>query len=151
MAPYRHPKSGAWMCPCGQPFPEMAAAALCSHPATGGKIPPMVDTEQPDWWSPADEAILRGELQKLAGLPRPAYVACDKEIWVPPVRPPRRWVRELGAVICILGIALGIVLLLSVGSEYTAPPVCPGDPAGCADLQTVDPTTVGPAPGPTGR
>jgi hypothetical protein len=97
----------------------------------------MVDAEKPtEWWSPADEAILRGELAKL---PRPAYIERDHDrmIYRPVgrVRPRRRWIVEvIGVWIAVAGIAAGLVLLMGVAG--------PGEPA--PNRSTVTPTTYGP-------
>lgn len=109
------------------------------------------DMDMPDWWSAQDEEILRGELAKLANLPRPC-IEREKErlVYVPitNVRQPKRWVREIGAWIVLAGIALGAVLLLSVGGERPMPPSCLGDPAGCADFTMIPSTAVPPPTGP---
>jgi len=107
-----------------------------------------------EWWTPADAEILRGAVAELEGLPRPAYVERERDrlayrpIVVPEPRR-RRWAREIGAWIVVVASAALILLLLSWAGERPAPPICPGDPAGCADFQTVEPTTYGP-PGPSG-
>lgn len=138
LTPYRHAAWGSWMCPCGnlEPFPSLEAARRCDHPVH----------RPTSWWSEKDETILRGELAKLADLPRPAYLQRDMDrlAYSPiTISSRRRWAREIGAWITIAGIALGIMLLLAVGGERPMPSVCPGDPAGCADL-TATPATNGP-------
>jgi hypothetical protein len=135
MTPYL--MNGTWVCPCGQQFPCEGSAVACPHPATRGKIPAMVDSEVPEWWTTHDEIILRGEVAKLAEL-RPAWVQ-TRPAWVQPRRsgltpwtqpvaayappPPRRWVREVGAWLIIAATAVGLLLLLSVGDENRSP--CP--------------------------
>lgn len=150
LLPYRN--GDAWVCPCGQQFATDFEARLCEHPATRGKLPAAFTGHVPptEWWTPHDEEILAGELAALSGLPRPAYIERDRDRLVyRPVYVPlpfwRRAGREIGAWIFIVGVALGIILLLSVGGEQTAPPPCPGDPAGCADLPAVTPWTPPPA------
>lgn len=135
------------MCPCGslQPFASAADLRTCDHPLTS-------------WWTDRDTAILEGEVAKLADLPRPLYIQREHgrmvygpiNVPITNVRYPRRWPAELAALLMIVGIALGVIMLLSVGGERTAPPPCPGDPAGCADIATV-PVTMVPPPAPTGR
>lgn len=108
------------------------------------------DHDRPDWWSEHDEAILAGELAKLADLPRPAALP-QRQPFVPgaPARAPEP--RLTGAVIfaCAVFLLVAIVgAVMALGADARpAPSPCPGDPAGCADFIT--PTTYGP-PGPAG-
>lgn len=101
------------------------------------------DRDHPEWWTRQDEEILRGALAELGELPRPPYVERepDRLVYVPLPRR-RRWAREIGAWITLVAVTVLVLLLASWAGERPAPPICPGDPAGCADLQTVDPTTI---------
>lgn len=130
------------------------------------------DTDMPEWWGPGDEAILRGELAKLADLPRPAGPLPQRTPAVPATpaaRPKRSWrsssPREIGALI----IVFAALLLLCVfafspdpapSTTGPGPGACGGQPAACADPPCVGdpasgcgfttmPMTYGP-PGPNG-
>lgn len=101
--------------------------------------------ERPQWWTAEDEEILRGELAKLADLPRPAYMQRDMDsLRYTPIEARRRWrVREWGAVVAFFAVLLLILVTMWL-PERPAPSPCPGDAAGCADRVTVTPTTYGP-------
>lgn len=141
--PFLNPDTSGWLCACGDEWPTRLRAMACVRCAANQPNP-----EPPTpWWTDNDDVILRGELAKLTSLPHPLYMEREKGrlVYVPisnVKRPGRAW-REIGAWIVLLGIALGAILLLSVGGEQPMPPICTGDPAGCADLTTM------PVPGPT--
>lgn len=106
------------------------------------------DTDHPEWWTPADDEILAGELAKLDGLPRPAALP---QRHVPgaaatPAAPWWRSAREVGSLL-VFGALLGLILLVAFTHLGPAPSPCPGEASGCADVVT--PTTYGP-PGPAG-
>lgn len=107
-----------------------------------------------EWWRERDEEILRGEVQKLLDMPRPAYVQrrMHEHVYEPipmPVAAPKRehrWAREIGAWIVIVAtVALVWIVATWAYGETPAPP-CRG--SGCEDF-TVTPSTYGP-PGPNG-
>lgn len=131
---YQHPATGAWVCPCGQEFVTQVNAENCAH------LISRIDHERPtDWWSQNDEAILRGEVAKLSGLPRPAYMERDRHqlIYRPLVLGPRRRhlvAREFGAWVVLLGVIALMALIIWAAGD---PPDDPGP-------VTVTPTTYGP-------
>lgn len=100
------------------------------------------DRDRPEWWGTHDEAILRGEVSKLAELPPAGSPQPDPFVpgaAVPTARPWWRTPREIGALI-LFGALLGLILLVA----FTSPRSTARQPA---DITT--PTTYGP-PGPTG-
>lgn len=100
------------------------------------------DRDMPEWWTDADETVLRGELAKLAELPRPPYVEREMHRMVyRPIEVPRRrrWGREVGAWLVIIAALASVILLVSWAS--VGPPEDPGP--------IVTRTTYG-WPGPTG-
>ena len=108
--------------------------------------------ERPSWWSAADEAILAGEMDRLAEL-RPAAVErkIDSLEYVPIAVPKRNRTRRLGLWIIAVAVIALFLLVMSWAGERPAPSPCAGDPAGCADFTTMPafPATYGP-PGPNG-
>lgn len=68
--------------------------------------------DHPEGWTETDEAILRGAMAELANLPRPLYTEreLDRMVYRPIVVPRRRrWAREIGAWIVVVGtVALGV-------------------------------------------
>lgn len=101
------------------------------------------DRDVPDWWGAEDEAALRAEVAKLYELDRPIYTERRMHRMVyEPIRVPaarRRWVREVGAWLVLIGVAAAALLLVTWALQ--SPPEDPGP--------IVTPTTYGWL-GPTG-
>lgn len=106
------------------------------------------DHDRPDWWTEQDDAILRGELAKLADLPRPAGLP-QRTPAVPAYVPPRpSRAREIGALVIVVAAMIGLLLFAFAPDPGPAPAPCASvEPGGCVDV--VEPTTYGP-PGPAG-
>lgn len=88
------------------------------------------DRDMPEWWGPADQAILDGEVAKLAELPQVGTSAPRRPMWRTP--------RHIGTLL-VLGALLGMVLLFAFTPTRPAP-----EPS-----HITVPTTDGP-PGPNG-
>lgn len=94
------------------------------------------DHDMPEWWSAHDDAILAGELAKLADLPRPAVPPTPALHELPDVRR-RATPREIAAMIIVFA-AMVATLALAFGPGRASTPAyppgaCGGQPAACAD------------------
>lgn len=106
--------------------------------------------EHPDWWTETDAEILRGAMEELDNLPRPAYIEPERDrlAYREIVLPKRvRRAREIGAWIMLTGILAAVLLVASWLGEGPHDAPCP-DQCGFTTMP-VQPWTYAP-PGPNG-
>lgn len=86
------------------------------------------DRDMPEWWTEADDAVLRGELAKLAELPRPLYVerAHNRLVYLPITeqRHPRSWF-AFGVALVLVGLLMLAMMIALVPSPNAAPSCAP--------------------------
>lgn len=90
------------------------------------------DRDMPEWWGPADEAILRGELAKLADLPRPAVLPTrTPAVPATPAAvdgPPWRMLVALVVALCVVLLGVLVAAAPSSGPAPVVPPTTYGAP-----------------------